>query len=123
MAKILLIDDDENVRTLLREIFTEQGTEVQEARDGIDGALAAGRWLPDAVVVDADMPRLDGHGLCQRLRENAATAGIPILMLTGTNNLEAAIAGLAKGADDHMTKPFDVNEVAARVTALLLGRR
>lgn len=124
MAKILIIDDDQNVRELLSDLFftLDPEHEVETANDGIDGVLAAKRRVPDLVITDVDMPRLDGHGVCKRLREDPATAGAAILMLTGANDLDAAMKGLASGADDHITKPFSVDEVGARALVLLRGR-
>jgi len=122
MARILVIDDDPGVRSLLSDIFSgmEQKHTVMEASDGLRGLELAKLHLPDVVVVDVDMPGLNGYEVCSHLRTDPATRRIPILMLTGTTNLPGAIKSLASGADDHITKPFDVDEVAARVQALLI---
>jgi len=79
--------------------------------------------MPDIIIVDLDMPRLNGYGVCRRLREDPATAKTGILMLTGLNDLSGPTTGLASGADDHITKPFNINEVGARAQALLQRRK
>jgi DNA-binding response OmpR family regulator len=104
------------------DLFFTLDPNIVKPPDGIDGVLAAKRRVPDLVITDVDMPRLDGHGVCRRLREDPATAGVAILMLTGTNDLNAAMNGLASGADDHITKPFSIEEVRARAQALLRGK-
>jgi DNA-binding response OmpR family regulator len=125
MARILVIDDDSGVRTLLSEVFSgmEQKHSVVEAPDGVKGLALAKLDPPDVIVVDVDMPGLNGYEVCLCLRAFPATRKVPILMLTGTTNLPGAMSGLASGADDHITKPFNVDEVAARVQSLLLRRK
>jgi len=120
MARILIIDDDAGVRALLAAVFSEAKYEVLEAQDGVQGLAAAKLNAPDAVVLDVDMPGLNGYEVCQGLRADPATHTVPILMLTGTTDLNGAINCMSSGADDHITKPFDIDEVAARVQALLL---
>ena len=124
MAKILIIDDDDNLRDMLADLFFSLDPEhtVETAKDGVEGVLAAKRLLPDLVVTDVEMPKMTGHEVCKKLKEDPATAGIPILMLTGANDLDSALGGLGCGADDHITKPFDLDEVAARAQALLRAK-
>ena len=119
MAKILIIDDEENICTLLTEVFSQRKHDVVTARDGVKGLELAKTGQPDVVVLDIDMPGLDGYEVCKRLRANPATHKLPILMLTGKTDLPDAMKGLATGADDYITKPFDVEEVAWRVEVLL----
>jgi len=125
MARILIIDDDPGVCALLSEIFSgmEQKHVVTAASDGIQGLASARLNTPDVVVVDVDIPGLNGYEVCLRLRADPATRRVPILMLTGTTDLPGAMKGLGSGADDHITKPFSVDEVAARVQALLMRSR
>lgn len=123
VANILIIDDDPGVRALLSEIFLERKHSVSAAPDGVQGLAAAKLNVPDAIVLDVDMPGLNGYEVCARLRAGPETRLVPILMLTGTTNFPGAMHGLACGADDHITKPFNVEEVAARVQALLLRSR
>ena len=119
MATILIIDDEENICTLLSEVFSERKHDVVTAQDGVKGLELAKTHPPDVVVLDIDMPGLDGYEVCKRLRANPATHKLPILMLTGKTALPDAMKGLATGADDYITKPFDVEEVAWRVEVLL----
>lgn len=122
MARILIIDDDDNVRALLREVFLEHDPkhEIFTAADGLEGVLTAKKVLPDAIVTDVEMPNMDGYGVCRQLRSDPSTMKIPILVLTGKTDLDGAIEAMNSGADDHITKPYDVEEVAARLQILLL---
>ncbi|MFA6434908.1 MAG: response regulator [Elusimicrobiales bacterium] len=122
MARILIIDDDQNVRSLLSEIFLalDPKHEIFTAVDGLEGVLLAKKELPDVIITDVDMPNMNGYGVCRQLRMDPRTMKTPILMLTGQNDLAGAIEGMNCGADDHITKPFNVDEVAARLQALLL---
>ena len=125
MARILIIDDDDSVRSLLSEVFMslDPKHEIFTAVDGLEGVLAAKKELPDVIITDVDMPNMNGYGVCKQLRIDPRTMKIPILMLTGKNDLTGAIEGMRYGADDHITKPFNVDEVAARLQALLLRGR
>jgi two-component system response regulator MprA len=115
--KILVVDDDRAVRDALRRVLTLAGYEVECAEDG-DAALAAvSRRLPDAVVLDIAMPRVDGIEVCRRVRSNGDR--VPILMLTARVDVAERVAGLDAGADDYLTKPFDNAELKARLRALL----
>ena len=93
------------------------------AHDGKQGVEFAKLSVPDVVVLDLDMPGLNGYEVCSRLRAEPATCRVLILMLTGTTDLAGAMKGLAGGADDYITKPFNIDEVAARVQALLVRSR
>jgi two-component system response regulator MprA len=117
--KILVVDDERAVRESLRRALSLEGYEVdlaadgQEALDRLDGHAAA----PDAVVLDVLMPRLNGLEVCRRLR--AAGNRIPVLMLTARDEVEDRVEGLDAGADDYVVKPFALEELLARVRALL----
>ena len=125
MAKILVIDDDSCLCTLLSDFLSDSGPkhEVRVAYDGEQGVKMAKEDPPDVIVLDRNMPGLDGFAVSKQLRSFAPTARIPVLMLTGENSLPGAMKGLAGGADDHITKPFDLDEVAARIQALLIRGR
>jgi DNA-binding response OmpR family regulator len=121
MSKILLIDDDDSVRTLLKEVLLDQDPDhvILMATDGLEGVNLAKQELPDAIISDVDMPNMNGYDVCKHLRSDPRTMKIPIMMLTGKDDLEGALEVMNYGADDHITKPFDVCEVAARLQILI----
>jgi two-component system response regulator MprA len=117
MAKVLIVDDDGPVRRTLARTLGAEGYETELAPDG-GGALAAiERDPPDAVVLDAIMPGMDGLAVARRLR--AKGVAVPILMLTARDGVSDRVAGLDAGADDYLVKPFATEELLARVRALL----
>jgi two-component system response regulator MprA len=115
---VLVVDDERAVRESLRRALELEGYEVELASDG-DEALArlASRAEPDAVVLDVLMPTLDGLEVCRRVR--ARGSRVPILMLTARTEIESRVAGLDAGADDYLAKPFALEELLARLRALL----
>jgi two-component system response regulator MprA len=117
--KILVVDDERAVRESLRRAFTLEGYEVELASDGEEALelLDAPTPEPDAVVLDVLMPRMNGLEVCRRLR--AAGNRIPVLMLTARDQVEDRVEGLDAGADDYVVKPFALEELLARVRALL----
>jgi DNA-binding response OmpR family regulator len=119
--KVLVVDDSAVVRRLVTARLEADGHEVAEAADGIEGLEAARAEPPDLVVLDRSMPRMDGFEVCTRLRENAATAEVAILMLTDSSGEQALAEGIERGADDFMSKPFSPRELSLRVR--LLGTR
>ena len=115
--RILVIEDDEAVRAALRRALTHAGYEVLLAADGEDGLLQAELALPDALVLDLNLPRVDGLDVCRRLRSVGNRT--PILMLTARDAVEDRVAGLEAGADDYLAKPYDLRELQARLHAIL----
>jgi two-component system response regulator MprA len=116
---ILIVDDDQAVRDALRRALTLQGYEVELAHDGEEGLLKV-RSNPngiDLLIVDILMPRLDGLEMTRRLRGDGNS--VPILMLTARDQVADRVAGLEAGADDYLVKPFALEELVARVRALL----
>jgi two-component system response regulator MprA len=116
MTDILVIEDEEEIRDLLRRGLTYEGYKVAVAEDGNAGLLKARDDPPDLVVLDLMLPGLDGLEVCRRLR---AADDVPILVLTARGTVSDRIAGLDSGADDYMVKPFSIDELLARVRALL----
>jgi two-component system response regulator MprA len=116
MTEILVIEDDEAIADLLRRGLTYEGYMVSVAHDGTEGLLLARDAPPDLVVLDLMLPGLDGLEVCRRLR---AADGMPILILTARGTIADRISGLDSGADDYMVKPFAIDELLARVRALL----
>ncbi|HEV3072023.1 MAG TPA: response regulator transcription factor [Solirubrobacteraceae bacterium] len=115
--KILVVDDDRAVREALRRALQLVGYEVRTAEDGPQTLDAIALEVPDAVVLDVGLPDMDGLEVCRRLR--LLQNRVPILILTARDAVEDRIDGLDAGADDYMTKPFDVGELQARLRALL----
>jgi two-component system response regulator MprA len=116
MTTILVVDDDPKIRSVLGRGLRFEGYDVQIAASGLE-ALQLARDTPfDLVVLDLTMPRMDGLEVCRRLRRGVS---IPILMLTARDAVADRIVGLDSGADDYLTKPFDFEELLARVRALL----
>jgi two-component system, OmpR family, response regulator MprA len=117
--KILVVDDERAVRESLRRALELEGYEIELAGDGSEALSTLGRDepQPDAVILDVLMPGVDGLEVCRRLR--AAGNHVPVLMLTARDEIENRVAGLDAGADDYVTKPFALEELLARVRALL----
>src|ERR671935_190932 len=117
--KILVVDDERAVRESLRRALELEGYEIELAEDGPAAlsTLAEEEAQPDAVILDVLMPGVDGLEVCRRLR--ATGNRVPVLMLTARDEVENRVAGLDAGADDYVTKPFALEELLARVRALL----
>jgi two-component system, OmpR family, response regulator MprA len=118
--KILVVDDERAVRESLRRALELEGYDIELAADGNEalGRLEAnGDAQPDAVILDVLMPGIDGLEVCRRIRR--AGNRVPVLMLTARDEIEKRVAGLDAGADDYVTKPFALEELVARVRALL----
>ncbi|WP_405439764.1 response regulator transcription factor [Streptomyces avidinii] len=116
-ARILVVDDEPAVREALRRSLAFEGYAVQTAVDGIDALDRAASYAPDLIVLDIQMPRMDGLTAARRLR--AAGSVTPILMLTARDTVGDRVTGLDAGADDYLVKPFELDELFARVRALL----
>ena len=115
--RVLVVDDDPAVRESLRRSLVFNGYQVELASDGEEALATIARDRPDAVVLDIMMPRLDGLATCRALR--AAGNDVPILMLTARDDVSDRVSGLDAGADDYLPKPFALEELLARLRALL----
>lgn len=117
MAKqrLLLIEDDYDVAEMLLMYFTSQGYETLHADNGTDGVALARSQFPNLILLDIMLPDMDGYDVCLRLRRMALTKFIPILFLTQRDERASKVRGLELGADDYITKPFDVDELRLRV--------
>ncbi|MBB4617020.1 response regulator transcription factor [Sphingomonas abaci] len=112
---ILVADDDPHIRQLLVFALAKAGLDTIEAGDG-EATLAAAASAPDLIILDINMPRMDGIAVCRRLR---ATSDVPILFLSSRDDELDRVLGIELGADDYVTKPFSPREVVARVMAIL----
>ena len=120
MASVLVVDDEADIRSLVRELLERAGHDVVEAGDGNEGLRAFFASRPDLVVLDVSMPGLDGWGMLERIRE---LSDVPVVMLTAQAQELAKVRGLRSGADDYITKPFGRQELLARVEANLRRQR
>ena len=118
--RVLVADDDPDILTVVQVNLELDGFEVDTAVDGEDALQKATSVPPNVIVLDIMMPRMDGLTALHRLRSQAATANIPIILLTARGLPEDRVRGLELGADDYITKPFDITELAARVRAVTL---
>lgn len=115
--QLLVAEDDAEIRQALDRILTYEGYEVITVNDGAAALEAIREHAPDAILLDVMMPFVDGLGVCRKLRERGDRT--PVLMLTARHELSDRVAGLDAGADDYVTKPFELDELLARVRALL----
>jgi DNA-binding response OmpR family regulator len=122
VTTLLVVDDSADMRAYIRARFDAR-YRVLEAENGEEGVARARAALPDLIVSDVMMPVMDGHALCNALRASPETDFIPIILLTAQAESEQRIAGLDRGADDYITKPFDMRELEARVENLIASRR
>lgn len=116
MNKIMVVDDDANIRELIRLILKKEGFEVLEADDGIDALAKLEKNKIDLIVLDIMMPNMDGWEFCSKIR---TFCDLPLLMLTAKGETSQKLKGFKLGADDYLTKPFEPEELTARVKALL----
>jgi DNA-binding response OmpR family regulator len=119
MAQILVVDDEQDMVWALQHTLSDEGHEVLTAYDGVEALAMTRRHRPDLVILDVVMPRLDGLQVCRRLRRDPTLAAVPILFLTVRSAIKDRIKGLDEGGDDYLAKPFALEELKARVRALL----
>jgi two-component system, OmpR family, response regulator MprA len=115
--KVLIVDDEPAVRDALRRSLTFEGYGTELAEDGLDALEKTASYEPDLILLDVLMPRMDGLTVARRLRE--AGRRVPILMLTARDTVGDRVTGLDAGADDYLVKPFELDELLARIRALL----
>ena len=113
--KILLVDDEEEVRSGLREFLEGIDYAICEAADGEEALAKTFTEKPHMILLDLRLPKIDGYQVCQTLKGNPITSGIPIIMVTALNTTPNKVKGIEFGADDYIDKPFDLNELAARI--------
>ncbi|MCB6366176.1 response regulator transcription factor [Intestinibacillus massiliensis] len=113
--KILIVEDEENIRELLRLYLEREGYEISEAANGVEGLKKWKAESPDMLLLDVMMPMMDGWQVCRTIREESA---VPIIMLTAKGETSDRVSGLEMGADDYIVKPLEMREVVARVRAV-----
>ncbi len=116
---ILVVEDEDALATLLQYNLEKEGYQVALAADGEEALLLVDERMPDLVVLDWMLPKISGIELCRRLRGRSETRNMPIMMLTARGEESDRIRGLDTGADDYVTKPFSMTELAARIRAVL----
>jgi len=114
--KILVVDDEPKIRMFIRANLEARGYELYLAQDGVEAVETAGRVLPDVIVLDVNMPRMDGIEACRRIRE---WADMPIIILSVRGDEKDKVRALDEGADDYVTKPFGIEELLARIRVAL----
>lgn len=119
MARILVVDDDVNVAHTIDRLLRSRGLETIVVHNGWNAVEAARKQKPDLVILDVMMPEVSGIQVCKRLRGDPDTVHLPIIFLTAKAMMDDKIEGFEAGADDYLTKPFDIQELALRVKALL----
>ena len=115
-GRVLVVDDDSDIRNLVRELLERQGYDVTDAANGRDGLRAFYASTPDVVVLDVGMPEMDGFETLERIRD---LSDVPVIMLTARAAELEKVRGLKAGADDYVTKPFGRQELLARIEAML----
>ncbi len=119
---ILVVDDDASTARLVRSWYQSESYEVLDAADGAAGLAVARESNPDVILLDLKMPVLDGLSMARVLREENATRAIPVIMLTACRDVDSKVKAFSAGADDYVTKPFEVEEVDARIRTMLRRR-
>jgi diguanylate cyclase (GGDEF)-like protein len=118
-GRIIVVEDDFDISNMLNIYFTGQGYEVEVAPRGNDALELCRKKLPDLIVLDIMLPDMDGYAVCRELRTTTRTSHIPIIFLTQKDERSDRIAGLELGADDYITKPFDIEELKLRVRSAI----
>src|SRR4051794_7158880 len=115
-TRVLVIDDDDDIRGLVRTLLERGGSSVRDAPNGREGLREFHAWRPDLVILDVSMPELDGWTVLERIRD---MSDVPVMMLTARGDELERVRGLQAGADDYVVKPFGRQELVARINALL----
>ena len=122
-VRVLLVEDEPQLRRLLREMLERDGFSVGEAEDGVKALDEVDRWAPDIVVLDLDLPRLDGYGVLTHLRARRATEQLPVLVLTAKGDEDSEVRVFEFGANDYLSKPLRSRVLSARLRSLLKKSR
>jgi DNA-binding response OmpR family regulator len=118
-ACVLLVEDEEQLRRVMKDLLQREGYTVAEARDGIQALDEVDRHAPDVIILDLNLPGLDGYGVLAQLRSRPATREIPVMVLTAKGDEDNEVRVFELGADDFVTKPFRARSLTARLEAVL----
>ena len=118
-ACVLLVEDEEQLRRVMKDLLQREGYTVAEARDGIQALDEVDRHAPDVIILDLNLPGLDGYGVLAQLRSRPATRQIPVMVLTAKGDEDNEVRVFELGADDFVTKPFRARSLTARLEAVL----
>lgn len=119
MAKILIVDDDEQITSLFERFLTEEGYEAFSVNDSSTAMDAAERLLPDLFLLDLMMPQPDGFKVCRMLRANPKFTHTPIIIVTALGDTDSKVVAFGAGADDYLQKPFHITELGRKIKAYL----
>src|ERR1017187_9592616 len=123
LGLVLIVDDEEQNRMLLRDPLEARGYEIAEAENGMVALAKIAARLPDVILLDVMMPQMDGFEVCRRLKTDSKTAHIPILMVTALSDRKERLMGIAVGANDFLNKPVDIQDVTLRVGNAVYAKR
>ena len=118
-VKILIVDDDPDIRDILKLTLSEENYEVIEAADGEEALRAIKTKSPDLVLLDYKIPKIDGRQVCRQVKKDLLLQHLPIIMVTGKGDLDDKVGGIDAGADDYVVKPFEPKELLARIRMIL----
>jgi len=121
-ASVLLVEDEDQLRRVMKDLLQREGYRVAEARDGIQALDEVDRFAPDVIILDLNLPGIDGYNVLAQLRSRPSTRDIPIMVLTAKGDEDNEVRVFELGADDFVTKPFRARSLTARIEAVL-GRR
>jgi len=117
--KILIVDDDKEICEAIERVLAEEGYKVFKAYNGKEALQEVNEKIPDLIILDILMPKLNGYAVCRKIRQNDLIKNIPVLMVTGVSSKTGKMEGYDAGADDYITKPFNNKELLARIETLL----
>jgi DNA-binding response OmpR family regulator len=117
--KILVVDDEKDICDIMKRILEKEGYEVFEAYNGQEALSKVFEISPDMIIIDVQMPGKNGFEVCREIRKDPIYKELPVLMLTVRNSKEDRIQGFTSGVDEYMVKPFDMNEITARIKVVL----
>ena len=117
--KILVVDDDPDIRDILKLTLSEENYEIIEARDGEEALKQVNTRAPDLILLDYRIPKIDGREVCRRIKKDLLLRHVPIIMVTGSGDTSDKVGGIDAGADDYVVKPFEPKELLARIRMII----